>query len=113
MGLNILSAVGVIATYIGFSQAMSRKSKETISNREYESIFETKEEQTSDNIGRIISCLLYPGGYILILFSTRSYLHNLIMIVFLNFILCPIVWGVVNGIRSGKLLNFLLGKMGL
>lgn len=111
MNLNVWFIIGVGISFCGFYQAMSRKSREGLNSYEY--FLKSDKDHILDNVKQIVSTLLYPGGYFLIIFSSKTYLQNIIIIVILNFIIYPPIWGIVEGIRQGKRLNNFFRQKGI
>lgn len=89
MNLNPVLMLGIIISLGGYYWAMLNKS----SGRKL------------GDITQIFSTLLYPVSYVLIIFSSKSYLSNVLIVLGLNFLIYPTIWGIVEGVRSRKKLN--------
>ena len=103
--------LGVLFSYGGYIFARKRKLNEnSIKDRH---LFMTDKEIVKADLMQTLSIFLYPGSFLLILFSSADYKFNMIFILLANFVLYPLFYGVLDGIDSNKKLNKTLKKSGI
>ncbi len=94
--MNIVLTVGIIASLIGSNWAAYNKD-----NPEYWRV--KGRSRDIQNVIQIISTLFFPGAYLLILFSSKDLIKNVIIILVLHFLIQPAFYGVVEGVKGYKL----------
>lgn len=106
-----MAFIGIILSYGGYIYAYNRKMNEA--NMEIARTFMDSKTRMTSDLKQILSLILYPGGFLFILFSSRDYKFNIIFILLANFILYPIIHGILGGFSSGRKLNKFLKDKGI
>lgn len=107
MNINIWVVIGIATSWAGYNIVLKRKSNQENSKNYYD-YFADKKDKFWLDLKQILSIILYPFGYLFIIFSSKNYVLNISFVLLTNFVIYPLISGIMNGIDSSKKLNNVL-----
>lgn len=87
--------LGIVLSGIGMKWAFYRKEHPDYWR-------EVGRSETTQNIIQTVMVLLYPGAYLLILFSSRQYVQNILITIAAHYLVLPVIIGGIEAIKLKK-----------